>query len=82
MKISVFVAGAICLGLAACASPNEGNPNGAAYAGSRDSFYDASANPPKSDGAVSYDPRAPLPRETLPSPGGPPMASAGNAMPR
>lgn len=82
MKASVLVAGAMCLGLAACASPNEGNPNGAAYAGNSDSTYDASANPPKANGVVSYDPRAALPPENLPSPGGPTVPTAGSAMPR
>jgi hypothetical protein len=82
MKASVLVAGAVCLGLAACASPNEGNPNGAAYAGSADSTYDASANPPKANGAVSYDPRAPLPADPLPSPGGTTMPPAGGTLPR
>jgi hypothetical protein len=82
MKTSVLVAGAACLALAACASPNEGNPNGAAYAGSPDSVYDASANPPKANGSASYDPRAPLPADPLPSPGGSTMPPPGSAMPR
>jgi hypothetical protein len=82
MKTSVLVAGAACLALAACASPNEGNPNGAAYAGSPDSVYEASANPPKANGSVSYDPRAPLPADPLPSPSGSTMPAAAGTMPR
>jgi hypothetical protein len=61
MKGSIFAAGVMCLGLCACASPNEGNPNGAAYLGSPGSTYDASANPPRANGTVKYDPQAPLP---------------------
>lgn len=61
MKGSIFAAGVICLGLCACASPNEGNPDGAAYLGSPDSVYDTAANPPRANGAVTYDPMAPLP---------------------
>jgi len=61
MKLSMVAAGAICLGLCACASPNEGNPNGAAYLGSPGSTYDAAANPPRADGVAKYDPAAPLP---------------------
>jgi len=82
MKSSVLFAGAICLGLTACASPNAGNPNNAAYAGGPDSTYDAAGNPPKSNGAVSYDPRGALPADPLPSPAGSPMAPAGSTMPR
>ena len=75
MKVSVFVAGAICLGLSACASPNEGNPDGDAYAGSPGSVYDVAANPPRMAGVVSYDPMAPL-AETVPA-----MGTSGSAMP-
>ena len=75
MKISIVAAGVVCLGLCACASPNEGNPNGAAYLGSPDSTYDAAANPPRANGAVKYDPAAPLP------PALPPADMAGSAMP-
>ena len=60
MKLSIVMAGTICLGLCACASPNEGNPNGAAYLGSPGSTFDAAANPPRANGVVAYDPRAPL----------------------
>lgn len=60
MKLSIVAAGAICLGLCACASPNEGNPNGAAYLGSPGSTYDAVANPPRANGVAKYDPAAPL----------------------
>jgi hypothetical protein len=81
MKASVLVAGAMCLGLAACASPNQGNPNGDAFVGAPDSLYNASANPPKTNGSVSYDPVGALPPEPLPSPNGSPMAPAGT-MPR
>ena len=76
MKLAIFAAGVICLGLSACASPNEGNPNGAAYLGSPGSTYDVAANPPRANGTVTYDPLAPLP---------PVIASAdmvsGSAMP-
>ena len=61
MKLPVLISGLLCLGLAACASPNAGNPNGAAYAGIAGSAYDTSANPPRTNGAVSYDPAAPMP---------------------
>lgn len=61
MKLSIVMAGMMCLGLCACASPNEGNPNGAAYLGSHGSTYDAAANPPRANGTAKYDPRAPLP---------------------
>jgi hypothetical protein len=61
MKLSMVAAGAVCLGLCACASPNEGNPNGAAYLGSPGSTYDAAANPPRTNSVAKYDPAAPLP---------------------
>jgi hypothetical protein len=61
MKFAIFAAGMICLGLSACASPNEGNPNGAAYFGSPGSTYDVAANPPRANGVATYDPSAPLP---------------------
>ncbi|MBS0280001.1 MAG: hypothetical protein JSR25_02475 [Proteobacteria bacterium] len=61
MRVSIVAAGVICLGLCACASPNEGNPNGAAYLGSPDSTYDAAANPPRANGVAKYNPAAPLP---------------------
>ena len=60
MKLSIVAAGVICLGLCACASPNEGNPNGAAYLGSQGSTYDAAANPPRANGVAKYNPAAPL----------------------
>jgi hypothetical protein len=63
MKLPVLVSGALCLGLAACASPNAGNPNGALYAGAAGSVYDSSANPPRINGAVGYDPMAPMPAD-------------------
>lgn len=75
MKLSIVAAGAICLGLCACASPNEGNPDGAAYLGSQGSTYDAAANPPRANGVSKYDPAAPLP-PALPSAD----ASSGSAM--
>ena len=61
MKLPLLISGALCLALCACASPNEGNPNGAAYVGAAGSTYDSSANPPRITGAVSYDPLAPIP---------------------
>jgi len=61
MKGLIIAAGVICLGLCACASPNEGNPNGAAYLGSPGSTYDVAANPPRANGTAKYDPLAPLP---------------------
>jgi hypothetical protein len=75
MKLSVFVVGAICLGLSACASPNEGNPDGDAYSGSPGSAYDVAANPPRANGVVGYNPMAPL-AETAPA-----MGTSGSAMP-
>jgi hypothetical protein len=38
-----------------------GNPNGDAYVGQPGSTYDASANPAKTVGTVTYNPYAPLP---------------------
>jgi len=61
MRYAIWVAGAMCLGLSACASPNAGNPDGNAYAGSPQSVYDAAANPPRTNGTVRYNPNAPLP---------------------
>ena len=61
MKYPVLIVGAVCLGLAACASPNQGNPNGDAYAGTAGSTYDPSANPARTNGSVSYNPGAPIP---------------------
>jgi hypothetical protein len=81
MKFPLLLSAALCLGLAACASPNEGNPNGAAYVGSPGSTYDAGANPPRTNGVVSYDPRAPLaPDAAAMTPGGSPATPA--PMPR
>jgi hypothetical protein len=88
MNYPVFVVGAFCLGLCACASPNAGNPDDDAYAGSPQSVYDTAANPPRIIGTVSYDPNAPLP-PVVPSTMGPdgsaataPMPAIGNRMPR
>ena len=67
MKLSIVAAGVICLGLGACASPNEGNPNGAAYLGSPGSVYDVAANPPRTNGVAKYDPAAPLPPADMPA---------------
>ena len=64
MKLPVLISGALCFGLTACAAPNQGNPDGAAYAGTAGSVYNTSANPPRTNGAVSYDPAAPLPPDT------------------
>ena len=61
MKLPVLISSVLCLSLAACASPNQGNPNGAAYAGTAGSTYDAAANPARTTGAVSYNPNAPIP---------------------
>ena len=75
MKYPVLIAGALCLGLAACASPNQGNPNGDAYAGASGSVYDSAANPPRIAGTVSYNPMAPMPQDAAT------MAPSGGAMP-
>jgi hypothetical protein len=77
MKLAIFAAGVICLGLSACASPNEGNPNGAAYFGSPGSTYDMAANPPRPNGSVQYDPQAPLPPVIAPAD----MVTSGSALP-
>jgi hypothetical protein len=88
MRLSVFVVGAVCLGLSACASPNAGNPDGDAYVGSPQSVYDTAANPPRANGTVSYDPNAPLPPSMPPAVGSSgsgmaaPMPAAGSRMPR
>jgi hypothetical protein len=75
MKLSIFVAGAVCLGLSACASPNAGNPDGAGYIGAAGSTYDTAANPPRANGSVSYDPNAPMPPSMPPA-----DATNGSAM--
>ena len=85
MKASVFIVGALCIGVSACASPNEGNPDGAAYAGTPSSVYDVAANPPRTSGQVSYDPSAPLPSDipamgTSGSPATPPPMPSSGAM--
>lgn len=78
MKLPVLIVAASCLGLSACASPNEGNPNGDAYAGSPGSVYDVAANPPSTIGTVSYDPMAPLPSAgSAMETNGPAMAPSG-----
>ena len=62
MNYSVLVVGALCLGLSACASPNDGNPDGAAYAGSpAAASMTPSANPPRAQWCYgsAYDPNAP-----------------------
>jgi hypothetical protein len=86
MKISVFIVGALCIGVSACASPNEGNPDGAAYVGTPGSVYDVAANPPRSAGVASYDPYAPLPAMPAMGTSGaaapPPMPSSGAMAPR
>ncbi|MEO8896587.1 MAG: hypothetical protein ABI450_11965 [Rhizomicrobium sp.] len=76
MKLAIFAAGVVCLGLSACASPNEGNPNGAAYFGSPGSTYDMAANPARPNGTVTYDPAAPL-APVIPAAD----ATSGSAMP-
>jgi hypothetical protein len=86
MKALVFIVGALCLGVCGCASPNEGNPDGAAYAGTPGSIYDVAANPPRIVGTVSYDPYAPLPAMPAMGTSGaampPPMPSSGAMAPR
>jgi hypothetical protein len=88
MNYPIFVIGGFCLALCACASPNAGNPDAAAYAGSPQSVYDAAAHPPSTIGTVSYDPNAPMPPVVPPAAGpsgaemAPPMPAAGNRMPR
>lgn len=76
MKLSIVAAGAICLGLCACASPNQGNPDGAAYLGSPGSTYDAAASPPRANGVAKYDPAAQIPPALPPA-----DMSSGSAMP-
>ena len=75
MKLPVLISGALCLSLAACASPNQGNPNGDTYAGTAGGVYDPAANPPRTNGAVSYNPNAPLAPDTAT------MTPSGDAMP-
>jgi hypothetical protein len=74
MKLPVLISGLLCLGLAACASPNAGNPNGVTYAGTAGSAYDSSANPPHTNGVISYDPVAPIPPDQAT------MVPSGNAL--
>ena len=40
---------------------SDGNPNGQPYVGQPGSTFDATANPPRTDSAVTYNPMAPLP---------------------
>jgi hypothetical protein len=47
-----------------------GNPDDQPYAGQSDSVYDSAANPPRTDGVVTYDPNAPLPKPADASPQG------------
>ena len=75
MNLPVLISAALCLGLAACASPNQGNPDGAAYVGAAGGAYDSAANPPRTNGAVSYNPNAPLAPDTAA------MTPSGGAMP-
>lgn len=75
MKYPVLVVGALCLGLGACASPNAGNPDGDVYVGSPGGTYDSAANPPRTNGTVTYNPIAALP------PDSPAMGTSGSAMP-
>lgn len=78
MKPALFAV--LGLGLCACASPNAGNPDGAAYAGSSGSVYDVSANPPRADGTVRYNPNAPLPPDLPAAPV--PVPAAPASMPQ
>jgi hypothetical protein len=39
-----------------------GNPDREPYAGESGGVYDSAANPPRTDGVVTYDPNAPLPK--------------------
>jgi hypothetical protein len=86
MKASLFIVGVVCIGVSACASPNEGNPDGAAYAGTADSVYNVAANPPRTNGVATYDPNAPLPASAPIGTDGaampPPMPSSGALAPR
>jgi hypothetical protein len=84
MKLPVFVVAAFFLGLSACASPNEGNPDADAYVGNPGSVYDVAANPPRTIGMVSYNPMAPLPSsDAAAGTSGSAMApSGGNPAPR
>lgn len=75
MKLSIIMAGAACLGLGACASPNAGNPNGAAYFGAPGGTYDVAANPPRANGTVAYDPAGPISPVLSPA-----DAASGSAM--
>ena len=74
MKLPVLISGMLCLGLAACASPNQGNPDGAAYAGTPGSVYDSSSNPARTNGVASYNPYAPMPPDAAT------MTPSGGAM--
>ena len=76
--IAILALFAAAASLTACAypdpsSPDVGNPNRFAYAGTPGSFYDPAVNPPKDIGQVAYDPNQPLGNnlpadETLPPP--------------
>lgn len=64
----ILVAG-LSFGLCGCAlyAPSAGNPNGDAYLGNGGSSYEASVNPARTVGQVSYSPSAPLPETTQPA---------------
>ena len=68
MRSRFILVGMLGLALSGCAlyAPSAGNPNANAYLGSLGSTYEATVNPPKSVGAVSYNPSAPLPETTQP----------------
>lgn len=61
--------GALALTLSGCAlyRPSAGNPNGDAYIGNGGSTYEASVNPPKTVGEISYNPSAALAQTTQPA---------------
>jgi hypothetical protein len=77
MTSRLILVGVLSLALSGCAlyRPSAGNPDGDVYVGSRASTYEASVNPPKIIGQVSYNPSAPLPETTQPA------TASGSAMP-
>ena len=74
MKFAWVLAGAI-LPYSVLVPQSPGNPNGDSYVGQAGSTYDASANPARTVGTVTYNPYAPLPANQTGALAPPPAAA-------
>ena len=73
-----WMLGALLVPYSALVPQSPGNPNGDAYIGQPGSVYDSAANPPKTNGVVTYNPMAPLPPQAADAPPPPlPMPAPG-----